>query len=135
MDTRQLLGLLLVIGGALWLVALGRRSKEERTSFSEAGTSPQPRVRRLKAVAAGLPNRSLLAVILLILGALLLVPWNNVFGSSDSTAPCCPPGALSGSAIVMVIPSRSQLQRGWRSSGREHSAKVSSPIEDEHTAE
>ena len=99
MDTRQLLGLLLVTGAVLWLVAMGRRSDEETASVSEAGNSPQPRIRRMPA-AAGLRNRSLLAVILLILGALLLVPWSTVLGSSDSTAPCCPPGALSGSVIV-----------------------------------
>ena len=81
MDTRQLLGLLLVVAGALWLLFKGRRSAEQASDPS------------LNAGSSGFRNRSLPGLILLILGALLLVPWGNVFGSP---APCCPIGAQSG---------------------------------------
>lgn len=102
MDVRQLVGLVLAIAGVLWLLVISRGSDEVgSSSLSGAQNSGQPFLRWLNAVAEKLPNRFLPGVILLILGALLLLPWNSVFGS-DSTAPCCPPGALAGYLVVVL---------------------------------
>lgn len=109
MDTRQVLGFLLVLAGLLWLFAIRRRSDEKALSESpDAPNSDQGWSRSLNSVAERLPNRFLPGVILLIIGALLLVPWNNVLGSQES-GPCCPPGAQSESEFVMVASGRSQI--------------------------